>query len=95
MRTKSQLFVTGNAVWITASWVDYDEDGWPDLLAPALNMKAGFYHNLANGSFAAITNSALVSASLLGSAHAGADYDNDGWLDVCHVGNGPTYLFHN
>jgi hypothetical protein len=87
--------ITGNAVWFTASWVDYDEDGWADLFASTLNMKAGFYHNLANGSFAAITNSALVSASLLGSAHAWADYDNDGRLDDCLVGNGPTYLFHN
>jgi hypothetical protein len=87
--------VSGSAMWFTASWADFDEDGWPDLLAPTMNSKAGLYHNLGNGTFAAVTNNALVSASMPSGAHAWADYDNDGRLDLCVAGwSTPTLLFH-
>jgi hypothetical protein len=77
---------------IFASWVDYDEDGWQDLILPFQG--GGYFNqNLGNGSFACRTNGVQVGN---GYCFASADYDNDGRVDVCAGGYGtPTVIFHN
>lgn len=89
--------VQGSALWFSASWMDFDEDGWLDLFAPIWGSTARLYHNLANGRFDRLVNNALVSTSMPTLTHAWADYDNDGRLDLL-VGMDdahPMVLFHN
>ena len=75
------------------SWVDYDEDGWPDLFLPTVPARGHFNRNQGDGSFAPLTNGVLVNAPF---AFAWADYDNDCRLDVCLGGYGTaTALYHN
>jgi hypothetical protein len=85
----------------SASWADFDNDGWPDLVIskggrPA-RQRASLYHNNRDGTLTLVTNS-IISASLLhGEGCAWGDYDNDGWPDLC-IGNfdgEKTSLFHN
>jgi enediyne biosynthesis protein E4 len=83
-----------------ASWSDYDNDGWMDLVVTYPPTEGGpgvlQYHNEGGGVFTQLTNGALreISGSVL--AHVWGDYDNDGLLDV-FVGrySAPTQLLHN
>jgi len=74
-------------IWGTASWGDFDNDGWVDILlvgsltfgTSGIVPSARIYHNQHDGTFSDI------QAGLIGtyySATAWADFDNDGDLDV-------------
>ena len=63
----------------TASWADYNNDGYPDLL---LMYPCTLFANQGNGTFLDTTAIAGISPSFDCSASAWADYDNDGFLDV-------------
>jgi hypothetical protein len=73
------------------SWVDYDNDGWLDLfvtiLGPTTTVPGVFnrlYRNQGDGTFARVTAGSLVTlGGRPGSGAAWADFDNDGFLDVC------------
>ncbi|MCB9753998.1 MAG: CRTAC1 family protein [Myxococcales bacterium] len=79
----------------TASWGDYDGDGWLDLYVPNNNFEAPdrLYHNLQGGGFEDV--SALLSEAVrlrLGLAAAFLDVDDDGDVDLYvlndkHTGN--------
>jgi len=86
--------VSDSAIWESAGWVDFKNDGWPGLFAVDANSKACLYDNLANGSFGRVTNNALVGSARPSAGFAWADYDNAGRLDVC-IGEGgsPPLLF--
>jgi enediyne biosynthesis protein E4 len=74
------------------TWVDYDENGWPDMFLPTSPARGCFYRNQGDGSFVHL-NGVLTSSAF---GLAWADYDNDGRLDVCIGGYGtPTVLYHN
>jgi hypothetical protein len=93
--TASQVgyLATESIKTVFSSWVDYDEDGWPDLLLPPLDPGAYFNRNLGNGRFALLTDAVQYATP---EAFAWADYDNDGHLDLCIAGKGtPTALYHN
>jgi hypothetical protein len=78
---------------VFGSWVDYDDDGWPDLFLPTLDPGAYVNRNLGNGRFALMTNAVQCTKP---EAFAWADYDNDGHLDLCIAGlDTPTALYHN
>jgi hypothetical protein len=64
------------------TWVDYDNDDYPDLFVNNLEADARLYHNNRNGAFTDET----LSMNLAGPYHGFScwtwDYDNDGWLDI-------------
>lgn len=75
---------------IGASWGDWDNDGWSDLVAiNTLNQNEFLYRNLGNGTFERILTGPVVSdgGNSIGSAFG--DMDNDGDLDL-FVGNDGT-----
>lgn len=67
---------------------DYDNDGYPDVLATGYPERA-LFHNNRDGTFSEVTGQAGLKG--LGRWSTGAawfDYDRDGWLDliICHYG---------
>jgi tetratricopeptide (TPR) repeat protein len=79
-----------NRFSFAASWADYDEDGWPDLLVANDFGRKNLYHNegLKNGrvTFKDVAAKAGVEDYGAGMSAAFLDYDNDGHLDI-YTGN--------
>lgn len=76
------------------AWVDYDDDGWPDLFVvnPGSNY---LYHNNSGLSFTKVTGQLIVSdPAVAGRGTSWADFDNDGDLD-CFVSGVPSVLYRN
>jgi VCBS repeat protein/ASPIC/UnbV protein len=64
------------------TWIDYDNDGYPDLFVNHLEGDARIYHNNRNGTFAEETLSMNIGGPYHGFSCWTWDYDNDGWLDI-------------
>ena len=91
-----------------ASFADYDNDGWPDLLVLGRENDV-LLHNNQGGGFSDVTAAAGVSDSFASKTASWADYDNDGWLDLyvanwgcvprcartAGVSGEPDRLYHN
>ena len=91
-----------------ASFADYDNDGWPDLLVLGREDDV-LLHNEAGHGFRDVTAEAGVSDPYASKTASWADYDNDGWLDLyvanwacvprCARSSGvsgePDRLYHN
>ena len=89
------------------AWIDYDNDGFPDLyfVNGAPGTPNALYHNNRDGSFTDVTERAGVGANSGGKDGPAAkayktgvavgDYDNDGNLDLYVTAFGPNILFHN
>jgi hypothetical protein len=87
------------------AFIDYDNDGWPDILLingqdwPG-HPKHGattprLYHNNHDGTFTDVTRKAGLAISLFGLGVAVGDYDNDGFDDIFITAVGQSHLFHN
>ncbi|PRP90171.1 FG-GAP repeat protein [Enhygromyxa salina] len=63
------------------SFVDLNEDGWPDLAVVSDNGTSRLFWNLGDGSFADGTPKAGVSLERNGMGSAFGDFDGDGHLD--------------
>lgn len=78
------------------AWGDYNNDGWLDLY---LTHPAGpntLYQNNQDGTFSVSPYSAQVAVASQPSGGAVfGDYDNDGWVDLYVLNDGPNKLFHN
>lgn len=66
-----------------ASWADFNNDGWPDLL---LTYQSGvqLYQNIGDGRFKDVTRAANINTSDGCQLYSGMwwDYNNDGLLDI-------------
>src|SRR5262249_39084587 len=89
------------------AFLDYDGDGWPDvLLLSGAPLPGGhvegrptmaLYHNNRNGTLTDVTHAAGLDREVFyGMGVAVGDYDNDG-RDDFYVSTvlGPSHLFHN
>ncbi|MCW5558218.1 MAG: CRTAC1 family protein [Verrucomicrobiae bacterium] len=84
--------------FVSASWIDYDNDGWLDLFvtvdspvasAPT-TVKNRLYHNQGDGTFVQVTTGSLVTDYARGGGAAWGDYDHNGFPDVA-VANGTIF----
>ncbi|PYR59033.1 MAG: hypothetical protein DMF91_15830 [Acidobacteria bacterium] len=83
------------------AWIDYDNDGFPDLYfvngAPgAANV---LYRNNGDGTFTDVTQKAGVAANANPKSYKTGvtvgDYNNDGYLDLYVTAFGPNILYRN
>jgi hypothetical protein len=86
------------------AWIDFDNDGFPDLFfANGADLAHGkpspgnvLYRNLGNGKFEDVTKKAGVAGNgMFATGVTVGDYDNDGFLDVFVTGFNSRQLFHN
>ncbi len=64
------------------NWVDFDNDGYPDLFLNNLAGDARLYRNQRDGTFSDFTTRMGISGPYHGFSCWSWDYDNDGWLDI-------------
>ena len=88
-----------------AAFVDFDNDGWPDIFLVNGTTLAGFpagyeptshlYHNNHDGTFTDVTRQAGVALTGWGQGVCAGDYDNDGFTDLFITFWGHSVLLHN
>lgn len=64
-------------------WADYDNDGYLDLIVANRLGANFFYHNNGDGTFSRVTTGVVATDVADAVAAAWADYDNDGFPDLC------------
>ena len=64
------------------TWIDYDNDRFPDLFLNDMRGKARLYHNNRNATFTDMTSDMGIDGPAQGFPCWAWDYDNDGWLDI-------------
>ncbi len=81
---------------VSATWGDFDNDGWLDLFVVCQAQKNLFYRNNGNGTFSQIDVGSPVSDVGMPGHCLSADFDNNGFLDifVTNVG-GNNSLYRN
>ncbi len=66
-----------------AAWIDYDNDGWPDLfVCNSGGAPSQLFRNNRNGTFTDVTAAMGITGPTVGFSCWAWDYDNDGWLDI-------------
>jgi FG-GAP-like repeat/ASPIC and UnbV len=64
------------------TWVDLDNDGYPDLFLNNLAGAGELYRNNRDGTFINVTSQMGIDGPNRGFSCWTWDYDNDGWLDI-------------
>jgi hypothetical protein len=87
------------------AFIDYDNDGWPDILllngqdwpghAKGTPNTLKLYHNNHDGTFTDVTRKAGLAVPMYAMGVAVGDYDNDGYDDIFVTALGQSRLFHN
>ena len=65
-----------------AAWIDYDNDGYPDLFVNNMTGPAQLFHNNHDGTFTDVTLEMGIKGPTQGFSCWAFDFDNDGWLDI-------------
>jgi tetratricopeptide (TPR) repeat protein len=80
-----------------ACFLDFDNDGHPDLLVADGGAQGGvaLFHNTGRGKFEDVTQRAGLVPKLHAIACAAGDYDNDGHTDLAVTTSDRVLLFHN
>jgi hypothetical protein len=99
--------VSAAADMYSATWADYDNDGWLDCYLgtavyadPPITQDL-LFHNDHDGTFTEVSSAAGMGGDVaVGASAAWADYDNDGWLDLYvatwnWTGEAPPFLYRN
>ncbi|MEO6597238.1 MAG: VCBS repeat-containing protein, partial [Planctomycetota bacterium] len=74
--------ILGSGMGLSATWWDYDDDGYPDLyVANDLESPDTLYHNERNGTFRNVTGEVLPHTAFYGMGGDAGDIDGDGRLD--------------
>ena len=74
--------ITGEAQGHSATWWDYDGDGWPDLyVANDFGIPDKLYHNNRNGTFTDTIASVVPHTTFASMGSDLGDVDNDGLMD--------------
>ncbi|OWK37772.1 CRTAC1 family protein [Fimbriiglobus ruber] len=68
--------------WKGAAWVDFDNDGYPDLFVNNLRSTAILYRNNRDGTFSNVTAAMGIDGPKEGFSCWAWDFDNDGYLDI-------------
>jgi hypothetical protein len=88
-------------------WFDFDRDGWADLYCCQGASHEGavdrdesartntFYQNRGGDTFSDVTRHASLLDTRYSMGIGAADYDNDGFVDLCVTGYGANTLLHN
>jgi enediyne biosynthesis protein E4 len=107
---QTDLYLIPETMGSGIAWIDYDNDGWPDLFcmqcAPIpgseghssnLNRPgtAKMYHNNRDGTFTDVTDEIGLGFSGFGMGCDVGDYDNDGYDDLVVTFMWGIRLFHN
>ncbi|GAB4149901.1 MAG: VCBS repeat-containing protein [Planctomycetota bacterium] len=83
--------IADHGMGLSATWWDYDRDGWPDLyVANDLESPDVLWHNERNGTFRDVTREAMPHTAYYGMGSDAADIDNDGWIDLLVADMSPT-----
>jgi hypothetical protein len=82
--------VAGNMTCKGATWIDFDNDGYPDLFVNNLNGRATLYRNNGNGTFTDVTLQMGIDGPQYGFGCWAFDYNNDGWPDIFAITNDYT-----
>jgi hypothetical protein len=84
------------------AFIDYDNDGWMDLLVLSGSRAAGsegasnrLYKNNRDGTFSDVTEKAGLLRTMWSSGVTVADYNNDGFEDIFITGYGRNVLYRN
>ena len=87
-----------------AAFVDYDNDGWLDIVMLTGRRRTGptpagatirLYHNNRDGTFQDVTAQSGIGRSVWAAGITVGDYDNDGFDDLFITCWGQNLLFHN
>lgn len=87
-----------NSRYKSATWADYNNDGFPDLLlgTSRAGMPIQLYRNIDGLSFVNVSDQAGITKQGSTVVHGiWADYDNDGNVDLFQVGKGLSFLYRN
>jgi hypothetical protein len=103
---RSAMHYFPEAMGAGVAWIDYDQDGYPDLFfvqggrfppddknPPA--PKSRLYRNQGDGTFLDVTERVGLLVTGYGQGVAVGDYDNDGYPDLFVSCYGHGHLFHN
>jgi len=80
--TTSGVNQNSNRFGFACSWVDYNQDGWPDLYVANDFGRKNLYRNNGNGTFTDVAREAGVEDVGAGMSVCWLDYDNDGKQDL-------------